>query len=459
MLNHDLFIEEFENHDFIFCDTNWWPLIKVQVAYQLQLKNAGTYKAFDNRLGLIKKSTKQIIKDELCFYLQLIKKTKENKNLIVTDNHKTSVDNSVEIPNVNPYTAPFVYYFEKLKIEYATFNATTDNELFGFDLEFLKGYFFRKINFEFHKNLNIQNQLYELDIFLIRSYGKDFKLYDYLVNNIINNQVNYEIFKLIFKKAKIKNILLYCYYNNTMMSIIRAANKLNIVTIEYQHSQVTSNHFGYSNWNAIQKNSGDFFPSKIWVWRQSDAEYLTMQFQKLKKTNFIVGGNLSLSLSKIERKENIDSHIRVLVTLQGIGMPDYITSCLEKQPNLILYLRVHPRYPQDKKFCDILKLKYKEQIELDLANTLPLSDLFNFVDYHLTNFSGSAIEAEYFDVTNIIYGDKGYISYKNEIESQKYLFIENQENLDTIFEQKLKHKPNSKHNKIDIFKLIKENFR
>ena len=31
------FISEFENENFNFCGINWWPLIKVQVAYKLHL--------------------------------------------------------------------------------------------------------------------------------------------------------------------------------------------------------------------------------------------------------------------------------------------------------------------------------------------------------------------------------------------------------------------------------------
>ena len=31
------FISEFENENFNFCGINWWPIIKVQVAYKLHL--------------------------------------------------------------------------------------------------------------------------------------------------------------------------------------------------------------------------------------------------------------------------------------------------------------------------------------------------------------------------------------------------------------------------------------
>jgi len=457
MLNHDVFINEFENQNFHFCDINWWPLIKVQVAYQLHLKNAHVFKLKESGKYYNEIEVKVTLKDRLQFYHNYFKTSKSVKNIIVTDSFNK--DSSKRVNNViNPFTDPFIHYFEKLKIDYALFDYQKDTFLLGYDLKILKKIYLKQVKNTFNRDKEFQLQLTQFCNFLSQNYGQDFNLYQHLVHNIITNQVEYLMFLFVLQKGKVKNILLYCYYNNTMMSIIRAANKLNITTIEYQHSQVTSNHFAYSRWATNQKNNHNFFPSKMWVWRQTDAVYLKQQFEAIKKLDFIVGGNLSLNLSKVIRDKKEDAHIRVLVTLQGIGLPDYVISCIKKHPNLIMYLRLHPRYPQDKELCEMLKSKYKEQIEMEKANTLSLSEIFTSMDYHLTNFSGSAIEAEYFGLTNIIFGEKGYMTYKTEIESQKYLFVQSQEDLDIIFEGRIKHKASSKEKKIDICKLIKENF-
>lgn len=458
MLNHENFINEFENQNFLFYNINWWPLIKVQVAYQLHLKNSGIFKINNNTKYFSEVATKITLKDRLKFYRQSFQRDKTIKNVIVTDSSQKiiSVYNSTDL--INPYTDPFIDYFEKLKIDYSVFDFKKENFFLGQDIKILKKIYLEEVKKEFNKNFEIKFKLKQFCEFLTQQYDKDFKLYNHLVQNIIINQAEYFVYFNILKKSNVKNILLYCYYNNTMMSIIRAANELNVTTIEYQHSQVTANHFAYSSWRSMQGNGKDFFPSKIWVWRQSDAEYLERQFQYTKKIDYIVGGNLSLESSKKVKTVKTDSCIRVLVTLQGTGMPDYIINCLDRHPHLVLYLRLHPRYSQDKEICEMLKLKYKEQIEIDKANSLTLYELFSFVDYHLTNFSGCAIEAEYFDVTNIIYGDRGYLAYENEIKTKKYLFINDQDDLDFIFDQKIKYKANSRVEKKDICKLIKENF-
>ncbi|MTH17532.1 hypothetical protein [Flavobacterium sp. LC2016-01] len=458
MLNQEVFIKEFENHEFLFYDINWWPLIKVQVAYQLHLKNGNIFKLNDSARCFSDVAVKITLKDRLNFFKQNFKQNKIVKNIIVTNSHNriSSASNSKVL--TNPYTDPFIDYFEKLKIDYSVFDYKNEDFFLGCNIKILKKIYLAQVKNEFNKNSEIKFKLKQFCDFLTQQYGTDFKLYNHLVENIITNQAEYFTYFNILKKSNVKNILLYCYYNNTMMSIIRAANQLNVAIVEYQHSQVTSNHFAYSSWKAMQGSGKDFFPSKIWAWRQSDAEYLERQFQDIKKINYIVGGNLSLELSKKTKKIKTDSQIRILVTLQGTGLPDYIINSLDRHPNVVLYLRLHPRYTQDKEICEMLKLKYKEQIEIDKANSLTLHELFSFVDYHLTNFSGAAIEAEYFDITNIIYGDKGYLCYENEIKTKRYLFINNQNDLEFIFEQKIKYESNTRVEKKDICKLIKENF-
>ncbi|MEN2415070.1 hypothetical protein [Flavobacterium mesophilum] len=458
MLDHEIFIKAYENHEFNFCGINWWPLIKIQVSYQIHLKNANLFKISDVSKPFNEIDTHTTLKDNLRFYIQNFKKPKSVKTLIVTDSsnaHSSATEKSI---CSHPYTDPFIYYFQKLKIEHIVFDYKKEQCLLNYDLKVLKKIYLKQVKNNFSKDDTIKLQLVELCDFLLQNYGDDFKLYNYLVQNIINNQTEFLMFYFVLKRVDVKNILLYCYYNNTMMSIIRAANLLKIQTIEYQHSQVTSNHFAYSSWKALKEKSKIFFPSKVWVWRQNDAEYLEKNFVSAKKNNYVVGGNLFLSLLKIKKSKKEDGKTRILVTLQGQGLPDYIIEYLDNNPNLILYLRIHPRYFQDKEICEKLKSKYTAQIEIEDANSLTLHELFNFVDYHLTNFSGAAIEAEYYDLTNIIYGDKGYISYENEIKSGKYLFIECQDDLDKIVKQGLKHKSDSKEEKKDIHKLILENF-
>lgn len=458
MLEAKVFIKEFENHDFYFYDTNWWPLIKVQVAYQLQLKNAGTFNKTQIKSSYLNEILKLTFKEKIKYFLQLFRSSLSADNLIVTDFCKTSV-NKDNLKNLaNPYTDTFIHYFNEFEIDYFLYHVGLDKTLFGFDIPLLKKKYSKSILSKFEEDIKFKTQLRKLSQFLTETYGEDFELYDFLVRTILSNQEYYIVFLLILKNAKVKKIVLYCYYNNFMMSIIRAANKLNITTIEYQHSQVTSNHFAYSNWNSKLQGGQVFFPSKIWVWRKKDADYLQNQFRKVKDIKFVVGGNLAIALSTIKREEKANSKVKVLITLQGNGIPDYIVNQLESQSDLIFYLRLHPRYPKDKEFCERLQLKHKSQIELEMSNSKSLYELFAQVDYHLTCFSGSAIEAKYFNLTNIIFGEKGYVTFQEEIEKGEFLFVSNQQEFDAILKNRIKTDCNEESTDINLCQLFEDNF-
>ena len=95
---------------------------------------------------------------------------------------------------------------------------------------------------------------------------------------------------------------------------------------------------------------------------------------------------------------------------------------------------------------------------MEKANSLNLHELFNRVDYHLTCFSGSAIEATHFNLTNIIYGDKGYLTFKNEITNGEFLFIKNLKEFEYILCNRIKAKSRVSNSKININQILKNNF-
>ena len=456
-MNVEEFIDKFQNVDFDFEGVNWWPLLKVQVAYQIHLKINATPNFSKVNPYQHKKCKGISIKDEIKLYWLHYQKTTACKNLVVTANHLNQPQGASN-DSYNPFTAPFIHFFKKENISYLLYNVASNQQLMGYPIQLLKRKYEKKVRQAFDKNLEFQQQLKTLTTFLKTQCGQDFDLYNHLVVNIINNQVEYWVYRTILKKATFKNILLYCYYNNIMMAICRAAQSLNIKVIEYQHSQVTSNHFAYSNWSTISSKSIGFFPATIWVWRSSDAAYLKEQFFKLPALQCIVGGNLNVEMFKTEnvKTESTNNTIKVLITLQGIQVPAFVMEVLSEIPNLIFYLRLHPRYPNDKEWVAQMKQQFGNQIEIEEANLLTLKELLNEVEYHLTYFSGSAIEADYFGVTNIIYGEKGYLTFQREIDAKKYLFIKNQEDLSEILTKKIKVF-NDRGNSIDVEeKMIKQ---
>ncbi len=453
-MNQNLFINEFESENFDFDGINWWPFIKVQVSYQLHLLSTNNSRLSLDDRELDEAEKKIGFRDKLYFYSQLLKTNKRTKNLILTDNGHNIL--SSELKTNNPFTTPFIDCFNKFNINYTVFDAKLESSLLGFDLKILKKVNSRRVKKKFKSSEVFRNKLLKLNTFLKSHYGEHFSLYNHLARSIIINQIEYLVFLAILKRCDVKKVLLYCYYNSSMMSFIRACNDLNICSIEYQHSQVTSKHFAYSNWSYPLNNSQNFFPTKIWVWQESDANYLAKQFEETKNIDFIVGGNMMLALSKEQKEKKENRNIKILVTLQGIGLPDYIVNILENRPSLMFYLRLHPRYPYDNELCQKLKNKYGSQVEIEEANSKPLYELMSQVDYHLTCFSGSALEAMHFDLTNIIYGEKGYSTYKDKIDKNEFLHIKNLRDFDNIVRNR--KKTNFVTNKIDSQQIFKTTF-
>lgn len=437
----DQFKKKWENNSFEFLGVNWWPIIKTQVCFQIQLMNIRPIDEsnFDTFSDL-KLPTHTFGKRA---YLNLFK----NKIKKVDNRSEVAVftlDSHISVPYkdslINPFTYPFLDFFDKNHISYKVFQFW-NSDGFAYNNEIILRYYRKQVVEKFNKNKSFQLKLYALCEELKITISPRFDLYDLLANLIVDNQINYLSYLLFFKKYKFKKVLAYCYYDTTVMAIFRAANELGIPTIEYQHSQVSASHFAYSGWDTSIKDSSGFFPSLIWAWGECDVQFLKKEFSALPSFDAIVGGNLGLSMFHKESKykEN-NAEIKVLIAFQGMGIPDYILSLISKLKHVKWMLRLHPRYPQDKEIMIQIKKENNDSVDIDNANSLSIYELFTEVDYLLTCSSGSAIEAQSFGVTNIIYDLIGYKTYKDQIEKELYFFIRNEDDLKDILENKKKTK-------------------
>lgn len=424
------FVERFESEDFQFCNTNWWPLIRVQAAYQLHLMQL---KKEDYSLQT-KNVDERLISLTLREYLSIIKSrfSKQiNKSSVAVFSNEVNRTTLFNGNYINQFTTPFTEYFEELAIPYELFDTNTFADA-TLKSDKNKRFYKSIVQRKFFKNKQLQLLLSDVNKYLQCETARDFDFYSFLSNQVIECASSYLLYKWYLKQRRFKSILSYCYYNNSTMALFKAANELKIPTIEYQHSQVTSNHFAYSNWGNSIANSTALFPSKIWVWRDSDVSFLKKEFSALPDIQILKGGNVFIS--RFEQPENkiANKYIKVLISLQGVGLPQYITDYIANSKDIIWYLRLHPRYPLDGELVEKLKNENPDFVETEDANKKTIYELLADVDYHLTNFSGSAVEAQSFNVTNIIYGDKGFTAYKEQIENDLYLFINNEQELNDI---------------------------
>lgn len=425
------FIKKWENEGFSFCNVDWWPLIKIQICYQLALHemNAKTYSNnFSEspllhvpkfKFGFLKAYLKQLLS---------ISKEKANVAIFTDSKHKvTNFNNNI----VNQYTDPFVYLFNDSAISYDVYDLNNNyrNPIIA---KPIIQFFLRKVIKNFNLAIELQDKLWKMSLFLRRQVGNEvIDFYSLIANAIVKNQSIFLAYKLIFKKNIYKSILYYCYYNNDIMAINRAGNLSKIKTIEYQHSQISSEHLAYTNWSSIKPTSQQFFPSHIWSWRESDVKLLKLSFNPTNTLKAFRGGNVFAAMNNGKKVKYLN-YIVVIVTLQGFGLPQFIIDFINHSINIFWYIRLHPRYPNDRLLAENIKKSNNTKVDIEDANKLSLYELFQKADYNLTCYSGSAIEAQIFGVQNIIWGEKGYQTYKSHILNNSYFFVNNYSELNSI---------------------------
>lgn len=432
--NKKSFLDQNSNREFLFDGIDWWPLVKTSINFQLFLVQSKGIEA----LPYLKDKPSSITanpmrpRDYVSLFKKLFfyKKTEAQALIITSDSHKNTPCDGLFI---NQYTDPFVDLFKINQISYEIYDLAGKRG--SFDIDQLKKFYFIRAVKLFNCDLRIQNSIKEFSCAIQSFFGEEYKFDYFLSNMIIKCWSDYKAFQWFFRRYNFKKVLCYCYYNSSILPITLAANKQGITTVEYQHSQVSSEHLAYSGWKSTEEN--DFFPDIFWAWRNSDVKEISKGLSFKKSFKPLFGGNVFIS--KIFSRDSLpkDSKTRVLLTLQGIGIPDFISDYIKNSQNVLWYLRLHPRQLSDKELVLELKKLNPSFVEIDDANKLSLYELFPKMDYHMTSYSGSAIEAQAYGVSNIIYSEVGYSSYKEQIESNCYFFIENQNELNTIFEKSL----------------------
>jgi hypothetical protein len=290
---------------------------------------------------------------------------------------------------------------------------------------------YRKL-YSFKKEINHQSYQNAL---LVKQFLDEKKTgYSSYVSQVVyqaqsEQQIKYSAFRHFLKTVKPELIWTYCYYDNSVMALIRAANDVGIPCVEYQHSAQSDEHNAYSKWPESNSYK-NFFPEYFWVWQHTDKERIIRNFSdKAYKPKVFVGGNLASIQQKKLAKYDPASENGILVSLQGAWIPEFVEEAIRDDKDHVWYFRLHPRYPADKEKLDVLKSKFPHKVETDKANQLSIHELFNLVKVNITDYSGVALEAFDFGIKNIIVGELGRQTYKAFIEANDFLYIDTKKGL------------------------------
>lgn len=437
-------IEELHQSVFSQIKSNWqfnsWPIIKNQVGYFLHILYIGKIKEEDyvNHSGTPVFAARHISDlfrlTKYWIICQRLKKkwdsSLKDKTLLVS---WQSQNNS---QGINIYIDPFRKLLDQISEDSLLLETDVDEK--GTLSEFysaLCAYYSVRSRLKKSFSIEMDKARYNSDLvfsFLenkMSSYSK--VISSAVFENIVYNEIYYSAYIDFLQTIQPKLIWMYNYYENNHLALSRAANKLNIPIVEYQHSVIAASHFAYSKWWEIDQYA-EFFPSKFWVWDTSSENIYKEDFTGYKYIpQMIVGGNLYIldKLKNIPPTPSDKKKNKILICLQGEWIPEYIEDFIVENNDYAWYIRLHPRYPDDKEKLIALKERFPDKIECEIANSLPLYDLLTKVEYNLTSFSGTALEAYMLGVKNIICGLDGYDTYKSQIDAKIFGYIQSKEDL------------------------------
>ena len=422
---------------------NPWFIIKIQLSYQLhltyakgQLPNLSKHKLkYIKPIGG-KKKTIVLVMQLLKSALKLIKIHLKSQLLqpeIVAVGF-VAQNKVIDGNNFNKYLHPHLNNLA-LKTEYVYYidDASTKSPERNY-LKLLIAFFTL-----YYK---LKEGIYPRDKKLVMQYGKQintvlasrieqpiYGLEQFLAERIVEYKVHYLAYKFWLKKLSPNTVMGYCYYDNRVNALFAAAKKLGVKTIECQHSAISSNHFAYAKWENADKLE-NHFPNTFFVWSDVDKHLIEQNFStNTFIPNVDVKGLAHLNAIQLNDKNNSSSNI--VICLQGIWMPEWLETYIRNDEHYQWYIRLHPRYPNDKKQLDNLDRLQKANLHSDIANTQSLVQLLQQTNTLITSFSGAALEAQVFGVNVLIYGEEGKTTYKEYIAKGQFSYIDNKINLET----------------------------
>jgi len=247
-------------------------------------------------------------------------------------------------------------------------------------------------------------------------------------------------FKKVLEHINPKKIVILCYYIDDLFSLVIAANQVKIKTIEMQHGPQTNLHLAYSNWFSLPETGYDMIPKNYWCWDESSQKVIKEWSKENPNYTVEVIGNPWIDYWKA-KEMNYKHQNFILYSLQPSPLtiellfPESILNFVKNNTHK-WFIRLHPRQLNEKETIkSFLKSKgILELVNIDDATYDPLPLLLSKASLHLTHFSGTAIEASFFNVFTVLLNEIGIFSFQDLLSAQKAVYLNPD---DPDFHQKL----------------------
>lgn len=241
-----------------------------------------------------------------------------------------------------------------------------------------------RLNFLFKiKNISILDQ-----INIKENLNIDYK------NKIIDFKIEKTIFKIMFKIYKPKVIFLSCYYSK--QNIIKAANELNIKTIEMQHGIIGSEHFAYNINKLLDKS---FFPDILLTYGEFDKNILENNLYNPFNKIIPVGNYLLESIKELPIPFSLDT----LTSKYKYSISISTQYTVEKEL-LKFILEVSSKFDNIGFFFSLRHYDKEYYNKFNLTNNIYIFqeeyncyDIMKSCNIHLSVYSTCALEALFFN--------------------------------------------------------------
>jgi len=308
----------------------------------------------------------------------------------------------------------------------------------------------RKMDCFSSEYLNFKNYLHEIKI--LDCLPSDEKLIEEFEIFFETEKLFGEILKIIEPKI----CFFVCYYTEYIMAFIRACNKLSIKSVDVQHGAQNDYHLFYTNWTKLPLEGYDTLPNFFWCWGEKSAERFTKWSTNVKENHKpIVGSNVWLlkyldsNLLSLKTCDTDGSYLqklkgkKILITLQSSPptelFPEILVDAINRSSNKTKWLiRMHPTFmysqkqkPNREKLYEIISHNKWDfnKVEIENSSKIPLFYLLKQIDYHITQSSTVAYEAELFDVPTIIIGKLGQENFSDDITKGYFFFADTSEEI------------------------------
>lgn len=234
-------------------------------------------------------------------------------------------------------------------------------------------------------------------------------------------------YKKVLKKIQPLRVILLCFYTSEGFALTCAANTLGIETIEMQHGPQSQLHMAYSSWLKLPSEGYDLLPRNYWCWNNESVttfESLTLN----SKYNAKVAGNFWVNYwsEKIEKINNLGY---IYYTLQMYDVEKHFPLHLLnfiKENDYKWVVRIHPRqnHAANRYILFFKKNDIIDKITIENPNIKPLPEGIMNSLIHITNYSGSTIEASLLNKKTILINKVALQTFNDLIEKEQAYFVD-----------------------------------